>query len=80
MKMFSHLFEWPFLSFSTQACLCFSTKMICDSYVITSATGVPSPGMSQDALEVVHTLNKTPATTPATTPAKLQGDNNDEEG
>ena len=57
-----------------------STEMICDSYVITSATGVPSPGLSQDALEVMHTLNKTPATTPATTPAKLQGNNNDEEG
>ena len=57
-----------------------STEMICDSYVITSATGVPSPGMSQDALEVMHTLNKKPATTPATTTAKLQGDNNDEEG
>ena len=45
-----------------------SAKMICDSYVTSSATGVPSPGMSQKALGVMHTLNDTPSTTPATTP------------
>ena len=49
-------------------------RLIADSYVSTHDTGIPSPGMSQQALAAMHTFVKsahnTPATTPATTPAK----------
>ena len=49
-------------------------RLIADSYVSTHDTGIPSPGMSQQALEAMHTFvqsaHNTPATTPAATPAK----------
>ena len=51
-----------------------AVRLIADSYVSTHDTGIPSPGMSQQALEAMHTLvqsaHNTPATTPAATPAK----------
>ena len=51
-----------------------AVRLIADSYVSTHDTGIPSPGMSQQALEAMHTfvqsVHNTPATTPAATPAK----------
>ena len=51
-----------------------AVRLIADSYVSTHDTGIPSPGMSKQALEAMHTfvqsVHNTPATTPAATPAK----------